>query len=126
MLISNKRVLKEDWWEGKFQNRINESTPQRDIWKAVNMNDISEVRRLLNEAPIDIFKNCVSDFKIKISEYLSFTYLNFFIFFYLKITRTDKNVLMKAVELGLCNIVDLITSRYPSLTNARTEVMICV
>jgi len=55
----------ERWEENVFNDRVlaSKSTAQRDIWKAVHMNHIGEVRRLLKEAPSDIFTYVVSDNK---------------------------------------------------------------
>ena len=53
----------EQWEDNVFNDKVLacKSTPERDIWKAVHMNDIGEVRRLLKEAPSDIFTFVVSD-----------------------------------------------------------------
>ena len=55
----------EQWEKNVFNDRVLacKSTPQRDIWKALFMNHIGEVRRLLEEAPSDVFTYVVSDDK---------------------------------------------------------------
>ena len=107
-----------EYWEGgTFYHRFDStSTPQREIWIAVHMNNIHEVQRLLAEA----------------SSHEIFTYINVrrgdsFVLSELAVAENYddemdhivketklRNVTMTAASLGYYTILDLIVTAHPS------------